>query len=721
MKQKLLMLLLGGFLLGGLGSCSNKEDQPLEVKDVGQVEFGIEINEKTATKAGGCLSDEEIQLRIAQGKLKASITVHKATKPEQEMITINVRQANGKIVADPIELPRGSNMVHELTIHNEAKDTIFFSSVAAGSRYEQYVEETLPKEIVIDDSNIYTKSSIDLYVLCAVSENSEDFGYIKWNIHFITLYCLPFSVNVCNDLGEDITGVGTLKIEKGNFVNDQFTNAVTLSDISFPPATPGTLSDLCFPYKNQDDPAHTYFRLTMSLEGKRPVSSVVTLADLLDYKQRPEWNEEFNYLHFSFCDKNSWFFPNEFIRFAVRNCPDDQDETDATGKIKIYQNANPAGSTFVKGALVDEVNYPSTSTSDEIVIPNNYLIDDDNELYLIEVYTQYKGVLIDLPVSKVISVTELMQYKDSDAWDLVNRVLKINLCDCSSWIFPCQKYVLGSYVFEDLWPAPGDYDFNDLVVEYRASKILNAQNMMTSLELDCDLIALGAGYRNNAFAIRLDGLQQIANNHTVIRTCDARDGNGYQPYTITGNFWNTLDGQKVEITPDNVFVIPIIEKTDQQFKIMQTGTAQINVFQNAPSTIGQGYKYRLKVNFTTPISPDFKINPMLIVQANRTLEINMPLVKPTANCNYQARIGVDPNNPGNHKFYTYGANYRPWVMDVPYLKIRYAREGNSILTLYNPEFDVWCSSLYTTNPDWWLKPGVPTNFFFNPAAYPGLP
>ena len=31
----------------------------------------------------------------------------------------------------------------------------------------------------------------------------------------------------------------------------------------------------------------------------------------------------------------------------------------------------------------------------------------------------------------------------------------------------------GSYAFEDLWPANGDYDFNDLVVSYRYVQMRN--------------------------------------------------------------------------------------------------------------------------------------------------------------------------------------------------------------------------------------------------------
>ncbi len=34
----------------------------------------------------------------------------------------------------------------------------------------------------------------------------------------------------------------------------------------------------------------------------------------------------------------------------------------------------------------------------------------------------------------------------------------------------------GTLAFEDLWPGKGDYDFNDLVLDYRFKQVLNGSN-----------------------------------------------------------------------------------------------------------------------------------------------------------------------------------------------------------------------------------------------------
>jgi len=56
--------------------------------------------------------------------------------------------------------------------------------------------------------------------------------------------------------------------------------------------------------------------------------------------------------------------------------------------------------------------------------------------------------------------------------------------------------------FEDRWPLEGDYDFNDLVVDYRINQILNASNEVVELDAEFKFRAAGAAFVN-AFAFEL--------------------------------------------------------------------------------------------------------------------------------------------------------------------------------------------------------------------------
>src|SRR5690606_11897184 len=56
---------------------------------------------------------------------------------------------------------------------------------------------------------------------------------------------------------------------------------------------------------------------------------------------------------------------------------------------------------------------------------------------------------------------------------------------------------------EDLWPGVGDFDFNDLVMDYRLRWITNADNEIKDIEIDYKVRAIGAGFKSG-FGLELD-------------------------------------------------------------------------------------------------------------------------------------------------------------------------------------------------------------------------
>jgi LruC domain-containing protein len=61
----------------------------------------------------------------------------------------------------------------------------------------------------------------------------------------------------------------------------------------------------------------------------------------------------------------------------------------------------------------------------------------------------------------------------------------------------------GTLGFEDLWPSKGDYDFNDVVVDYRLQTVTNADNNVVEVFARFILRASGASY-HNGFGFQLD-------------------------------------------------------------------------------------------------------------------------------------------------------------------------------------------------------------------------
>ncbi len=60
--------------------------------------------------------------------------------------------------------------------------------------------------------------------------------------------------------------------------------------------------------------------------------------------------------------------------------------------------------------------------------------------------------------------------------------------------FPASSY--GSLAFEDLWPGRGDYDFNDLVVDYQFKTVTNASNFVKEIKAYFVVKAIGASLKN---------------------------------------------------------------------------------------------------------------------------------------------------------------------------------------------------------------------------------
>ena len=62
-----------------------------------------------------------------------------------------------------------------------------------------------------------------------------------------------------------------------------------------------------------------------------------------------------------------------------------------------------------------------------------------------------------------------------------------------------------TFAFEDLWPSYGDYDFNDLIVDFQCNTITNANNDAVKLEVKVYARAVGAS-KQNGFGIMFENV-----------------------------------------------------------------------------------------------------------------------------------------------------------------------------------------------------------------------
>ena len=247
--------------------------------------------------------------------------------------------------------------------------------------------------------------------------------------------------------------------------------------------------------------------------------------------------------------------------------------------------------------------------------------------------------------------------------------------------YPAVGY--GALTFEDLWPAKGDYDFNDLVLGYRFKTITNANNKVTEVVATFILRAIGAGMQNG-FGFQLPG--------TAIASADVEvTGSKLKEGYITLNPNGTEAGQ-AKIT---MIVF------DNDYKIMTfPGGFGINV---QPGTT------YVKPD-TTTISVSFKpdtysiadvgieqFNPFLIVNHDRGKEIHLPDYPPTSLVNQSYfKTGNDDSDPATGRYYKTSANL-PWVIRIS-TKFDYTIEGAQITSAYL-KFATWAESAGAQYPD----------------------
>lgn len=250
--------------------------------------------------------------------------------------------------------------------------------------------------------------------------------------------------------------------------------------------------------------------------------------------------------------------------------------------------------------------------------------------------------------------------------------------------FPATGY--GTIAFEDLWPARGDYDFNDLVIDFQFRVLTNTSNKVELVECVFIVKAFGASLQNG-FGFQLP--ESInANDLTVTG------------FSLTEDFI-VLNGNGTESGQAN----PTIIVFDNAYKQMQhTGTG-IGV--NTTPSVPYVEPDTLIINIAFP--PDTysyndldisNFNPFLIVNKDRTVEVHLPDYPPTTLAN-QALFGTlqDDSNPLTGKYYKTVENL-PWAI-LLYEGFDYPVEKQEIIAAYL-KFAAWATSGGTLFQDWYL-------------------
>jgi len=145
--------------------------------------------------------------------------------------------------------------------------------------------------------------------------------------------------------------------------------------------------------------------------------------------------------------------------------------------------------------------------------------------------------------------------------------------------------LFGTIANEDNWPSKGDYDFNDLVMDYNFNQILNADNLLVEIEGIIKLMAIGAGFHNGfsiQFPFAANKVQSLNNGGNEF--IEFETGTTYAVLQIFSDAFALMhppagaSGTWVNTVPGETYVIPVV----LEFSIILTESLDINEFNYLP-------------------------------------------------------------------------------------------------------------------------------------------
>lgn len=248
----------------------------------------------------------------------------------------------------------------------------------------------------------------------------------------------------------------------------------------------------------------------------------------------------------------------------------------------------------------------------------------------------------------------------------------------------------GTLAFEDLWPGKGDYDFNDLVLDYEFKTTSNSGNYVVKVEASFTIQAFGAGLENG-FGFQLsDAIDQndinvsgysLTENYITLKSNGVEDGQSKPTIIVYDNAFNEMEhpgiGIGVNTDPNAPYVEP---KT-------------INILITFPAN-----------TYTIADLDIANFNPFLIVNLTRGHEVHLPNYLPTDLMDMSLFATFDDDSkPGENRYWK-TTNNLPWAINI-YEKFDYPIEKREISTAFL-HFIEWAESGGTVFQDWYKdKPG----------------
>lgn len=255
----------------------------------------------------------------------------------------------------------------------------------------------------------------------------------------------------------------------------------------------------------------------------------------------------------------------------------------------------------------------------------------------------------------------------------------------------------GSLAFEDLWPYQGDYDMNDVVVDYNFATTIDNQNRVQSITATFILNASGASF-NDGFGFQLPNVLpgqviNVTGSNLASNTYIKLASNGLEANQSKATVIVFDDALRLMPSPGGTGVNT---QMSEPYVIPDTIVVNMIFYQNGSFASGGPITYdQLNIG---------NFNPFIIVNKVRGVEVHLRDDPPTSLADTKLLgTGNDASDAAKGIYYVTSKNL-PWAINIPQT-FQYPIEKQDILGAYL-HFADWAESNGTFYTDWYTdKPG----------------
>ncbi len=236
----------------------------------------------------------------------------------------------------------------------------------------------------------------------------------------------------------------------------------------------------------------------------------------------------------------------------------------------------------------------------------------------------------------------------------------------------------GTIAFEDLYPAKGDYDFNDLVLDYNVRYTVNASNNVSRMQFQFKVRAIG-GVLINGYGLSFPNI--------AVADVSAVSGNSLTTGTISVNANGCESGQTDAV---------IIACDDLEQVITRAGGSFFNTVPGEPQ--GTYITLTVDVTFANAQSMANASNFSIFAYKARGQEIHLADKAPTDLMD-QSVFGQedDDSDPASERYFKTADNL-PWAIQISE-SFDYPAERVDILDAYL-NFANWAQSGGSASTNW---------------------